>query len=153
MINDTSKQTDDEFVNFLIKCSDFDNLEFVNFKTLPKNSELFIIRSVLTKNGYKDYTLIKYKLLKFNEEEKYIELEDSMKKYAGCYQFDKFGNLIFSISSKGETDIFEKAFDNYLSAIKYMSHLKYICDISEDAFLLKILQQINKIDRGNNGKR
>ena len=86
-----SKPLDDQFVNFLLKCSDFNNLEFINFQSLPIGSELFVVQAIESKKTFSDYAYRKYILLDFNSTEKYIELEDTKKNYAGIFPFGKNG--------------------------------------------------------------
>lgn len=143
-----SKPLDDQYINFMMKCSDFNNLEFINFQSIPIGSELFVVHAIESKNTFSDYAFRKYILLDFNASEKYIELEDTKGNYVGIIPFGKNGNPIYSINKiTGEPDVFEKTFSDYISSQRYMSHLKYICDVLNDAVLLKILQQINKSEK------
>lgn len=142
---------DEKFVNFLLHCSDFNNLEFKNFRSIPLGTEIYAVQLIESGKGFSDYVLKKYKLMVFDEFEKYIEVADEKGKYEGIFLFSNDGNPIYSLNKNtGMPDVFEKTFLDYISALRYMSHLKYICDVSEDAILLKILQQINKIH--NRGK-
>lgn len=152
MINPESKNPiDDNFVSFMLKCSDFNNLEFINFKNLAHRTELYVVQASSSEKGFSSYSLRKYLFLELNEKEKYIELEDGKGNYAGQIPFADNGNPTFSLNKlTGSPDAFEKTFLDYISAQRYMQNLKYICDVLEDAYLLKLLQQINKIDKGNN---
>ena len=151
MINHQTTPLENAYVNFLFKCVDFNNLEFFDFKDMSHRTELFVVQSVSSERGFNSYALKKYLFLEWNEKEKYIELEDGKGNYAGQIPFGDNGCPTFSLNKiTGSPDAFEKTFLNYISAQRYMHNLKYICDVLEDAYLLKLLQQINKIDKGNN---
>lgn len=136
-------QDKEQFYNFLLKCSDFKNIEFKDFSKINIGTELFVVNCISYKDGISNYALRKFFLLDFDETEKYIELEDHKKNYAGQFLFGDDGNIIYSINPiSGKPDVFEKTFLDYISAIHYMSHLKFTCDIKDEELLLKIFQRL-----------
>ncbi len=130
---------DDKFINFIIKCSDINNLEFNDFKEIKNGTSFFAVHAIAMEKNYLDYACRKYTILNFYEEEKYIELEDSSKNYLGVFSFDDTGNLVYSYNKiTGKPNLYEKSFLHFSNAQKYMLNLNFICDITNDLFFLKV---------------
>jgi hypothetical protein len=140
---------DDQFVNFMMHCLNFNDIISVGFGNLEPRTMIYAVQGVEFGKGYNGYTLKNYVLLRYDRNEQYIELEDSKGNYAGQFTIGENGSPIFNLDKlTGKQDPFEKTFIDYISAAKYMSHLKYIVDVSEERYLLAIFQRLKNY-RGN----
>lgn len=140
---------DDQFVNLMMHCLNFNDIISVGFGNLEPRTMIYSVQAVEFGKGYNGYTLKNYILLKYDRNEQYIELEDSKGNYAGQFIIGENGSPIFSLNKHtGKQDPFEKTFIDYISAAKYMSHIKFVCEVSEETYLLRIFQKLK--NRGEN---
>ena len=134
-----------EFKNFMMFCKDLNDIGITGFKKMETGTEFYVVQSVEVGGGFNGYAIKRFRLINFNEAEQFIELEDIKGNYHGQVSFGENGNPIFSICKiTGMPDDFERVFLDYVSATRYMSHIKYVMDVAEEGYMLAIQQNIKR---------
>ena len=138
-----SPKSDKEFNKFLSSTIHHKDISGVDFGKLEPLTNLLVIQGVEIGAGFSGYTIKEYKLLNYDPKNGLVQLEDLENRQLIELKLSSIGLPIYSINKfTGMPDLFEKTFLTLKDASEYMLNLKYICEIGEESFLLRALQNL-----------